>query len=300
MAAGTPGTISYRTCALAHACTSAAAPDSSGSPGNSRTANCPSFAACTSALAVPAASEGSATAASAASRCRTRSATSASATTRPAAPSSRAPRRVISPSSPGPAPTNATQPSRASRRLSRPSADHRQRGIPGVVPREITSHAHHSRWSSPRASGLPRPAPASVSASSRPRRAASAVSASPRSRITILPLAAAESSTAGWKLAAGAPRTMPSRCSLPAARLDRVGADGRAAPGLERGQQAALRGHRGAGGRVVRPWRAARTSSVSAVRHSTASAPWPGAGTMVSGSKISLTRSVWPILARPA
>ena len=65
----------------------------------------------TSDLAVSAVPDGSASTASAATRCRTRSATSASATTRAAAPSSRAPRTVSSPSSPGPAPTNATQPS---------------------------------------------------------------------------------------------------------------------------------------------------------------------------------------------
>ena len=60
---------------------------------------------------MPATSDGSASWTSSASRCRTRSATSASATTRLAAASSRTARIVRSPSSPGPAPTNATQPS---------------------------------------------------------------------------------------------------------------------------------------------------------------------------------------------
>ena len=53
MAAGTPGTISNLTPALAHAAASATAPFSSGSPGNSRTASWPPLAACTSARADP-------------------------------------------------------------------------------------------------------------------------------------------------------------------------------------------------------------------------------------------------------
>ena len=64
MAAGTPGTISNLTPALAHAAASATAPFSSGSPGNSRTASWPSLAACTSARADPGPSAGSASVAS--------------------------------------------------------------------------------------------------------------------------------------------------------------------------------------------------------------------------------------------
>jgi hypothetical protein len=41
-------------------------------------------------------------------------------------------------------------------------------------------------------------------------------------------------------------------------------------------------------------------SSASPARHSTASAPWPGAGSISSGSKTCVIAPTWPILARPA
>ena len=71
------------------------------------------------------------------------------------------------------------------------------------------------------------------------------------------------------------------------------------ATGLEGGEHGALGGDRGAGGGVVEPASAA-TRSVSSVRHSIASAPCPGAGSIWSGSSTSVTSSRRPRRARPA
>ena len=74
---------------------------------------------------------------------------------------------------------------------------------------------------------------------------------------------------------------------------------GARAAALERGEHGALGVGRGAAGGVVEVGQRGRPASSSA-RHSTASAPWPGAGSICSGSSTSVTSSSRPIRARPA
>ena len=79
------------------------------------------------------------------------------------------------------------------------------------------------------------------------------------------------------------------------------GADGGAAPRLEVGEQPAARRSRRRGSPGRRGTRARpRVSSVSDDRHSTASAPCPGAGSICSGSSTSVTSSSRPSRASPA
>ena len=63
------------------------------------------------------------------------------------------------------------------------------------------------------------------------------------------------------------------------------------AAGLERGEHGALGRRPRPGWRGRRARRARSTRSASSVRHSTASAPWPGAGSIWSGSSTSVTSS---------
>ena len=111
VAADTPGTISTRTRALAHASAcSEARLNRSGSPANRRTASRPALAASISLPVSVPGSAGSAITARSGSRWASGPVSSGLPTTRSAWASSSAARSVSSPSSPGPTPTKATSP----------------------------------------------------------------------------------------------------------------------------------------------------------------------------------------------
>ena len=255
MAADTPGTISNRTPALAHARPPGGAVlNRNGSPANSRTASWPALAALISSLRCPGpASAASATAASAGQQVRQPVGHLGPRPPGRPGPAARRPARVSSPSSPGPTPTKATSPAAAVRAgLAASSAPASLRGL-----RLRRSGVGFTTASSPLLVGVRRTRPCTF-----PHHGG-AVRARPAGRCGRPPLAGPPALAAHRRAPVG--RRRRPRRSRSCVRPGSIRADRARAPGLQaRRAGCAPRSPRRAAGRVVdRPSSSARSGSAS-------------------------------------